>query len=206
MSRGEHGGDALLGEFESTTSIHAVVGDFTPKPIAWGSFTRIPDAHYYICKFYLLSQELPEPVEFCSKLADLHTKSESPSGKFGFRIVTFNGNVPQENKFTSTWEELFTNEFKHILKLNIERGGPWETMEKLEIAMLDKVIPRLLRPMETNGHSIKPCLVHGDLWCGNAAVDTETGRPLIYDSASFYAHNECERVLNSYKKSRTEFS
>jgi len=58
--------------------------------------------------------------------------------------------------------------------------------------MLGKVIPRLLRPMETGGRSIKPALVHGDLWCGNAAVDTQTDRPLIYDPASFYAHNECK--------------
>lgn len=60
--------------------------------------------------------------------------------------------------------------------------------------MIEKVIPRLLKPMETNGRSIKPSLVHGDLWYDNAAVDTATDRPLIYDPASFYAHNECKTV------------
>ena len=57
--------------------------------------------------------------------------------------------------------------------------------------MVEKVIPRLLRPMETNGRSIKPALVHGDLWCGNAAIDVQADAPLIYDPSSFYAHNEC---------------
>ena len=192
MSYGAHGMKALHGEFESTSSIHAVVGDFTPKPITWGSFKSIPDAHYYICKFYELAEELPEPSEFCAKLASLHTKSQAPNGKFGFHIVTYNGNLPQNNEYTDTWEEFFFNGFKHMLNLNLERGGPWEEMETLKDAMLEKVIPRLLRPMETGGQSIKPALVHGDLWCGNAAVDTQADRPLIYDPASFYAHNECK--------------
>ncbi|KAH6723222.1 Fructosamine kinase-domain-containing protein [Leptodontidium sp. MPI-SDFR-AT-0119] len=169
VSQGEHGRKALHGEFESTSSIHAVVGDFTPKPIAWESFKSIPGSHYYICKFYDLDQVVPEPSEFCAELAALHTKSKSP-------------------------KEFFIKGFKHLLALNIQRGGPWEAMEGLETAMLEKVIPRLLKPMETDGRSIKPCLVHGDLWCGNAAVDSHTGRPLIYYPSSFYAHNECRHL------------
>ncbi|KAH7411047.1 Fructosamine/Ketosamine-3-kinase [Cadophora sp. MPI-SDFR-AT-0126] len=204
VSRGEHGRRALHGEFESTSSIHDVVGDFTPKPIVWGSFTSIPDSHYYICKFFHLSQDHLEPAEFCSRLADLHTKNESPNGKFGYHVVTYNGNSPQENGYAATWEGFFATGVKHMLELNIERGGPWESMEKLKTAMVEKVIPRLLRPMETNGHSIKPCLVHGDLWCGNAAIDTQTGRPLIFDPASFYAHNEYE--LGDWRPERNKFS
>lgn len=171
-----------------------MVGDFTPKPIAWGSFKSIPGSHYYICKFYDLDQVVPEPSEFCAELAALHTKSKSPKGRFGFKMVTYNGNLPQNNGYSATWEEFFIKGFKHLLALNIQRGGPWEAMEGLETAMLEKVIPRLLKPMETDGRSIKPCLVHGDLWCDNAAVDSHTGRPLIYDPSSFYDHNECRHL------------
>lgn len=195
MSIGEHGKKALNGEFESTKGLHAVAGDFAPKPIAWGSFKSLPNTHYYVCKFYDLAEELPEPTEFCAKVAELHTKSESPNGKFGFHVVTYNGDLPQENGYADTWEEFFVNGFNHVLNLNIERGGPWEDMESLKLPMLTKVIPRLLRPMETCGRSIKPMLVHGGLWCGNTAVDTQTDRSLIYDPASFYAHNECKRFL-----------
>ncbi|KAF8862531.1 hypothetical protein BDZ45DRAFT_616832 [Acephala macrosclerotiorum] len=205
VSLGDHGMKALNGEFESTSSIHAVVGSFCPKPIAWGSFGSIPDAHYYLCKFYELAQELPEePSNFCEKLAALHTKSRAPNGKFGFHITTYNGNLPQENGYTDTWEECFTNGFNHIVNLNLERGGPWEEMQQHKKDMVEKVIPRLLRPLETNGRSIKPSLVHGDLWCGNAAVDTETDEPLIYDPASFYAHNEYE--LGNWRPERNKFS
>lgn len=64
--------------------------------------------------------------------------------------------------------------------------------EELKKEVMDKVVPRLLRPLETGGRSITPCLVHGDLWDGNASVDVDTGRPIIFDGAPLYAHNECE--------------
>ena len=191
VSVGEHGKRALNGEFESTAAIHAVVGDFTPKPVAWGSFKSLPDTHYYVCKFYELAEELPEVPEFCANIAALHAKSESPNGKFGFHITTYNGDLPQDNSYADTWEEFFIRGFKHMLNMNHERGGPWPEAEPLIPDMVTKVIPRLLRPTETDGRSIKPSLVHGDLWCGNAAIDTLTDKPLIYDPSSFYAHNEC---------------
>lgn len=172
--------------------MHDVVGDFTTKPIGWGSFKSLPGAHYYFCQFHDLDQEVPEPEKFCQGVATLHAKSQSPNGKFGFHIVTYNGDLPQNNDYADTWEEFFIHGFKHMIQLNIDRGGPWSELDGLDTTMIAKVIPRLLRPMETDGRSIKPSLVHGDLWCGNTAVDAATNRPLIYDPASFYAHNECK--------------
>ena len=75
--------------------------------------------------------------------------SESPNGKFGFRAVTYNGDLPQENGWTSTWKEFFMNGFKHMIQLNLQHGGAWKEIENLESDMLRKVIPRLLRPLET---------------------------------------------------------
>ena len=190
MSIGDHGRKALKGEFESSSAIHIVTGDFAPNPIAWGSFKGIPNAHYYFCAFHELAEEVPEPIEFCATVAALHTKHESPNGKFGFHVVTYNGDLPQENAYKDPWEEFFVDGFKHMLKLNIERGGPWEEMEDLKSSMLSKVVPRLIRPLEIGGRSVKPSLFHGDLWYGNAAVDKRTGRPIKYDPSSFYAHNE----------------
>ncbi|KAF2232194.1 hypothetical protein EV356DRAFT_450641, partial [Viridothelium virens] len=204
VSTGDHGREALKGEFESTSAIHAIVGDFAPKPIKWGSFKSISNTHYYLCKFYELAEELPEPKDFCAKVAALHANSVSPNGKFGFHVVTYNGDLPQENGYTDTWEECFKNGFEHMLNMNIKRGGPWDEMECLKSNMLEKVIPRLLRPLETRGRSVKPALVHGDLWCGNVAIDTQTDIPLIYDPSSFYAHNEYE--LGNWRPERNKFS
>ncbi|KAL8724602.1 MAG: hypothetical protein Q9181_006757 [Wetmoreana brouardii] len=185
-------------------AIHAIREDFTPKPILQGSFKSLQNTHYYLCKFYELAEELPEPKDFCAKVAYLHENSRPPNGKFGFHVVTYNGDLPQENGYTDTREEFFSNGFKHIINLNLERGGPWEQIESLKSDMLNKVIPRLIRPLETNGRSIKPSLVHGDLWCGNAAIDTVTDLPLVYDPSSFYAHHEYE--LGNWRPERNKFS
>ena len=64
--------------------------------------------------------------------------------------------------------------------------------EELKKRVMDKVIPRLLRQLETGGRSITPCLVHGDLWDGNASVNVDTGKSTIFDGTPLYAHNECE--------------
>jgi protein-ribulosamine 3-kinase len=156
-----------------------------------------------LCRFHHLTGEDPEVTSFCETVARLHRESASPNGKFGFHVTTYNGNLPQDNNYADTWEEFFLNGFKHMLKMNVDRGGSWEEMERLKDNMIEKVIPRLLRPLETGGRSIKPSLVHGDLWCGNAATDGETDQPLIYDPASFYAHNECKFRSQplSYRKS-----
>lgn len=187
----------MKGEFESTSAIRSITPDFVPEPIAWGSYKSLPDTHFYLCEFRSLGEELPEPPVFCQKVAELHKNGVSPNGKFGFHVVTYNGNLPQENGFTDTWEEFFVNGLKHMLRLNFEVAGPSQQLEDLIPSMFEKVIPRLLRPLETGGNSITPSLVHGDLWCGNAAVDITDDSPLVFDPCCFWAHNECKKFCTS---------
>ncbi|XMA09023.1 hypothetical protein WAI453_001814 [Rhynchosporium graminicola] len=71
-------------------------------------------------------------------------------------------------------------------------GFSLETFGGNNPQMFPKVIPRLLRPLETEGRTVVPRLVHGDLWDGNASVDVSTGSPLIFDATPLYAHNEYE--------------
>lgn len=51
---------------------------------------------------------------------------------------------------------------------------------------LEKVVPRLLKPLQSEGRSIKPCLIHGDLWDENTATDMDTGEPFVFDAGSMY--------------------
>jgi fructosamine-3-kinase len=180
----------LKGEFEGTSAIASITPDFVPKPLGWGTYVASPDTHFYLCEFHELVEELPDPGAFCAKVAELHRTHSSD--KYGFHVVTYNGDLPQENGYTDTWEEFFANGLRHMFKLNLERGGPCDELQQLMPAMFEKVIPRLLRPLESGGNSIKPSLVHGDLWCGNAAIDVETEQPLVFDPSCFWAHNECK--------------
>lgn len=80
---------------------------------------------------------------------------------------------------------------RQALDLEIERKGPSEELDVLSQALFGKVIPRLLRPLESEGRTVKPSLVHGDLWYANSGNDVDTGQPLVFDACCFYAHNEC---------------
>lgn len=162
-------------------------------PIAWGTFQSNADEHFYLCNFYDFAEGLPEPKSFCKQLAKLHSK-ESPNGKFGFECVTYNGDLPQDNTWFDSWEEFFINGLRHILRLREERAGPNPELDAILPPLFETVIPRLLRPLESNGRRVKPSLVHGDLWCGNASVVKGTGEGVVYDPASFWAHNECTAI------------
>ncbi|KAI1258534.1 Fructosamine kinase-domain-containing protein [Xylariaceae sp. FL1019] len=207
VSKGHHGRSSLKGEFESTAAIHAFTPDFCPKPIAWGSFNSDADTHFYICKFYEFARGLPHPTPFCAKLAELHLRSSdaSPDGEFGFHVTTYNGDIPQDNTWSKTWEAFFAKAFRHVLRIREERAGHCADLEMLLPPFFGKVIPRLLRPLETGGNSIKPSLVHGDMWCGNAAIiNKASGEGIVYDPSSFWAHNEYE--LGNWRPERNRFS
>lgn len=103
------------------------------------------------------------------------------------------------NSWTDNWEEYFTRQFRANLEYAQRERG--EDLELQEVAgdFIQKVIPRLLRPLQTGGRSIKPTLCHGDLWDGNIQIDAETKQPIMFDSCCFYGHNEsqCARPHNT---------
>ena len=60
-------------------------------------------------------------------------------------------------------------------------------MKRLGAIVVDRVVPLLIKDIE-----VKPALLHGDLWSGNWAINSETNEPVIFDPASYYGHNEME--------------
>ena len=187
----ESGKEMMHGEFESMSTIHNLLPDFVPEPMAWGTYDTIPDTHFFLCHFREMIDEMPDPQRFTARLAALHEKSRSPEGKFGFHVTTYTGNLPQANGWEASWETYFAKSMRRALDLELEAKGPDPEFDTLVPVLFDKVIPRLLRPLESDGRSVKPSLVHGDLWYANSGIDVGTGESLIFDACSFYAHNEC---------------
>ncbi|KAK6812960.1 hypothetical protein RU639_010812 [Aspergillus parasiticus] len=188
----ERGKNMVHGEYESMKAIHTLLPDFAPKPIAWGTYQDVPDMHYLLCDYREMTDDMPDPHKFAARLATLHESSKSPTGKFGFHMTTYSGNLPQMTEWEDSWETFFAKSLKKALDLEIQAKGPDPELDHLLPLLFDKVIPRLLRPLESDGRSIKPSLVHGDLWYANSGIDVETGDSLVFDACSFYAHNEYE--------------
>ena len=185
----------VSGEFVSQSTLYAAVPDFTPKPYAWGTYAADPNVHFFLCAFINMDEvTLPDPTQFAQRLATLHQTTVSPNGKYSFPVATLQGLVPQFAEWTDTWEEFFSRSFGRLIENEEKAQGPNVEMQELVEAIFHTVIPRLLRPLETGGRSIRPCLVHGDTWDGNVATDLDTNNPIIFDSTCIYAHNECEQL------------
>ena len=159
--------------------------------------------HYYVSEFVTMRPPTPSDMQLLAhQLALFHAKSAEkcdvlnqqgrPQGRFfGYHTTTHNGKLAQDNTWTSTWEEYFTRNMMRMLDHDEDEGGKRSVeAEYLLDVLLDKVIPRLLRPMEMDGRKISPSLCHGDLWEGNVGVG-EDGEVVVFDPGCFWGHAEC---------------
>ena len=182
----------MRGEFASQEAMYRYIPNMVPKPIISGQYASDPKMYFYLCEFVEMTEEIPRPPKFCARLASLHLQSmEDSPGKYGYDFNTTQGNIPLDNTWHDSWADFFANAMEHMIKQEAATQGSSQEIEKLKPALINKVIPRLLRPLETGEERIKPCLVHGDLWHGNTSVSVESGEPYVFDSCVLWAHNEC---------------
>ncbi len=182
----------MHGTFESEKTLHSIVPDNVPEPIAWGTYKSLPDTHFYICAFHDMLDDLPDIRRLGALVAKVHKGSigKSPYGKYGFHVATHLANIPNDNTWCDTWEEWFANAMRRMLQAEEKSHGANEELSKLTSALFTNVIPHLLRPLETEGREIKPCLIHSDLWPGNIKADAGTDELMVFDSCAFWGHNE----------------
>ncbi|CAJ2501121.1 Uu.00g039740.m01.CDS01 [Anthostomella pinea] len=168
----EHGRIMLYGEWESSRYIHGIMPDFIPTPLGFGKYkAKGPATYFYLSDFVDMDvTTAPDPMEFTTRLANMHQISRSPTGKFGFHITTCDGKMAHTVEWQDSWAEFY---------------------KKLLLGVCE-VIPRLLGVLQENGRQIKPSIIHGDLWEGNMGINMETGNTLLFDAGSYFAYNEME--------------
>ncbi|KAK7931319.1 hypothetical protein PG985_002031 [Apiospora marii] len=196
--------DLAKGEFESQTELHKYIPDNVAIPLAYGALVTDPTSSFFLTPFLDLSEKTPEPAQLVEVLQKLHKTSSSPTGKFGFHIPTFNGIVPLVNEWCDTWEEYFARQLRSDIEWEHSIRGPDPEFDATAEEFFEKVIPRLLRPLQTGGRSIKPVLVHGDIWPGNVQIDMATQRVILFDSCCCYGHNELD--LGMMREPRYRFT
>ena len=188
---GDRGRLMMEGEYASMSEIYKVMPDFVPMPYTWGRYQN-DEIYFLLSDFIDMSDRVPDPNQLCSKLAQLHRNSTSPTGAFGLHVTSCQGRIPQRVGWEKSWTTFFTNLLKHVTDLDFETNGHWDELEQLEKRLITHVIPRLIGNLEREGRSVKPCLIHGDLWEGNTGTSYETGDVYVFDSGAYYAHNEME--------------
>ncbi|KAJ9639625.1 hypothetical protein H2204_003695 [Knufia peltigerae] len=189
----EMGRIMMEGEHRSMAEIYSYMPDFVPKPVISGKFKQSPpDTYFYLMEFVDLDSEMVEPPDFCRRIAQLHTMSVSPTGLFGFHQVTFHGPNPQNTTWEANWCTYFTRLMTQFFEREINQNGPAPEYEAAFYKFAREVVPQILEPLQSDGRTLKPCLIHGDLWEENTGLNLETELPVVFDAGAMYAHHEME--------------
>lgn len=190
---GDLGKRQLEGEFTGLTELHKLAPEFVVRPISWGRLEDVDITSYFLLlEFRNLTAGLPDPAKLGARLAEMHERSQSPNGMFGFGIQTYDGARLQCVAWDPSWTSFFSKLLAEARRQDTETNGVWPAMDLVFARVQSHLIPRLIGALEQNGNSIKPCLIHGDLWDGNVATDVDSGDPIIFDCGVYYAHNEME--------------
>lgn len=129
-------------------------------------------------------------MELSCRLADMHMQSISPTRKFEFHIATCHGKIMTAiGVWDDSWARVFSRHLGHIIDLAspVLQSPEFDVVSKL---VLEKVVPRLFLPLQSDGRVLKPSLVHEDCWDVNTAMDMKTGEAFSFDVCSFYGYNE----------------
>ena len=183
------------GQFEADAAIFNVSSTFTAKPFTWGRYERkgVSPKYLLLAEFREVGQQPPDPIRLTRRLAELHKKSISPTGKFDFHTTTCHAKMDKLTDFwEDSWEICYSRQLKHTFDRDSDKMPQWPEFRAVADLVLNTCVPTLLRPLQADGRTIKPCLIHGNVWDGNTATDMKTGEPFIFDGSAMYAHNEYE--------------
>lgn len=126
-------------------------------------------------------------------LADLHRASLAgiaprpgeAAGRFGWHRDNFIGSSPQPNRWMTDWATFFVRRRLEPQLLRLEAGGsPLGPLGELPGRAGDWL----------SGHDPDPCLVHGDLWSGNAGL-LAAGGCTLFDPAVHRGDREVDLAM-----------
>ncbi len=126
-------------------------------------------------------------IQLGAQIAKLHQQKAS---YFGFEFDNKIGQTPQYNavgKNVDSWMEFFW-EYRLLPQMELaEKNNLLNQTDFQQLIRIETVLPSLL------DNSIKPSLLHGDLWSGNYI--SGKNNPYFIDTASYYGHREVDFSL-----------
>lgn len=200
---GEEGKGCVDSAWNSETAAYEFIPEHVPRPVATGTYKSRPDKFFFLAEFVeMIEDDIPREEVYMAAVANLHSRSmgKSPTGKFGFPVDTRFGNLEQDNSWTDSWEEYWTRQMRDFLDKEdaAHDGEEHEELERLRPVFFEKVLPRYLRPLESEGRSVTPCLIHADLWPGNVKYMADGDTACVYDACAMWGHNEGRLTLVSF--------
>lgn len=164
-----------LGEIANSRSIRS------PKSICSGTNQEFS----YLVLEYIPLKALSNSVMLGKQLAKMHSAS---SESFGWHRNNTIGSTPQSNKKHNNWASFWKTE-RLLFQLNLALKNGYSPKAYEDGLKLAENIPHFFA-----SYHVKPSLLHGDLWGGNAASDPE-GSPVIFDPALYYGDRETDIAM-----------
>jgi len=118
----------------------------------------------------------------------LAAQHRTTAGRFGWERDNWIGATPQDNTPTANWADFFA-----LNRLGVQ-------LDLMEVSGIGGgLLARGRRLVEgvgalLAGHAPRPALLHGDLWGGNRATDTD-GQPFVFDPAVYYGDREADLAM-----------
>jgi len=152
-----------------------------PSPICSG----IAGEDAYLVMEHIALQSTGDDTQQGSGLAAMH-QTQRP--QFGWHRHNTIGSTPQLNHSTGNWVTFWAEQ---RLGTQLELAG--QNGAKRALLNRGERLQTALTAFFTHYQPV-PSLLHGDLWSGNAAFDTQ-GQPVIFDPAVYYGDRETDLAM-----------
>ena len=162
--------DAFAAEADGLAALRSI-GIRAPEP----SSTGIAGGQAYLLLEYLDLNGGKDFAALGRMLANAHRKCGT---RFGWQRDNYIGTTPQPNGWRDNWAQ-FWLEQRMLPQLELARRNGFD----IDCPPLDLL----------EGHAVKPSLLHGDLWSGNAGF-TSAG-PVLFDPAVYYGDREADLAM-----------
>jgi fructosamine-3-kinase len=176
-----------------------------PKPLHLGKLPKVGDCgpgafmvldHLKLLPFGIMRSDMQQRLG--KQLAEMHldqTHAALHKGRFGFAVSNFLALTPLNNTWTDDWSVFFSRRLEaQVRSLYEDKQYGRAALNDTDTELLNLGL-RVVQNVEMllMGVEVKPSLIHGDLWIGNAGA-TEAG-PVIFDPACFFGHHEMELAM-----------
>ncbi len=119
-------------------------------------------------------------------VAKMHQKH---SNKFGLDHNILNAKNPKINNWCDNWADFYINQRLEVLENEVKKKGYWNDYRQRLLDQLKKTIRQYYQ-----AHPVKPSLMHGDLWSGNAGFEIDH-QPILFDPDVFYGNREMDIAM-----------
>jgi fructosamine-3-kinase len=172
--------DAFAAEAEGLNAIAATNTIRVPQVVAHGS---IANKAFLLLEFIVFAApNAGASARMGEQLAHLHLQQHT---RYGWSQDSFLGPTPQPNPHSDDWIAFFRDQrLGHLQDLLAANGCHFPHLDALKAHL----------PAFFDDAELRPSLLHGDLWGGNAAF-ASNGDPVIFDPACYIGHAEADLAM-----------